>query len=134
MPYFIVVFELAKGLVFPLDGVVREMNENVVGVLKIVLIRRSPNVAVLVPVALQRSVHSREKDVAPDVEFAVVDSNLRPKLQEAFLEVFLEDNGFLGILVCKPILHFLQDRRFVLQHCDPIPPITAFFLANPDVP
>lgn len=55
-----------------LHGVVGQMHHPVSRIAEIVLLRRSPDIAVVVPVTLETSVDCGDEDIASDIELSPI--------------------------------------------------------------
>ena len=96
--YLVEILVFTIRLIISLNGLVGEMDHEVVSILFGVLFGGSADVSVAVPVAFEDAVDCCQKDVASDVKFAVV-------YEEAVLDVFLDDEG--GTALGQSLLYFL---------------------------
>lgn len=109
----VAVFELAEVLALLLNGVIGQVDELVVEILKIELLRTRPDVSVFVEVALQRSINARHECVDPEIK-------LSPVYQERIVDVFLHDEGFLiaHSVDASSCGHELPHFLHVVDHAD----------------
>ena len=82
--YLVEILIFTKRLIIFLNGLVGEMDHKVVGILFGVLFRGGADVSIAVPVAFENAIDCCQKDVASNVEFAVVD-------EKAVFYIFLDD-------------------------------------------
>jgi len=85
----VAAFKLAVVIAFLLDGIVGEVDEPAGDVFEVEFLAAGPEVAFIVPVALQVPVHTGQQRVAPNIELA-------PLIQQRLLNVLLDDVGALG--------------------------------------
>lgn len=109
----VAVLELAKVVSLLLNGVVRQVDELVVQVLEIELLRTRPDVSIFVEVALQRFVDARHERVDPEIK-------LSPVYQERIVDVFLHDECFLiaNCVDASSRRHELPHFLHVVDHTD----------------
>lgn len=99
--YLVEILIFSKRLIIFLNGLVGEMNHEVVCILLGVLFGGCADVSIAVPVSFEYSVDGCQKDVASNVKFAVV-------YEEAVLYIFLDDKG--GTALGHSLLYFLLQR------------------------
>lgn len=108
-----------------LNRVVGEMNHAVRRIFEIILATTRPQVAILVPVALQVSIIRRRQGEASNIELAIF-------VQQGLLDVFLDD---VTAFVTVDLLG-LNQRLDVVQitaHLDAATPVSVFaWLYNPE--
>jgi len=68
----VAVFELSILCAPLLHGVISEMNQPGLHVLEVVLAARGPQIAIMVEVALQISIHASNQSVGPYIEFPLL--------------------------------------------------------------
>ena len=89
--YFVAIFKLTIISASVLHSVIRQMNQPVLYILEVVLATTSPQVALLIEVALKIAVHCSGQCVATNIKFALL-------IQQWSLTVLLDDVGaFLAI-------------------------------------
>ena len=108
-----------------LDCIVGEVDHLVIEVIEVVLLWRSTNVTIVIPVPFEIAVHRCYQNVAPDVEFTLVN-------QKALLHVLLHNH--------TPFLTAQTPTQLTLQfldvwvHCDSEAPVRILArLENPQV-
>lgn len=82
--YLVSILKFAIVIALLLNSIVRQMYELISQVIRIVLLARSPNVPIIVKVALLHTSYGTEQSVASDVKFSSLD-------QQGSLDVFLDD-------------------------------------------
>lgn len=108
-----------------LDSVVGEVNHAVADVREVIFFGGGADVAVIVPITLQPAIDCSNKNVAADVELAVVD-------KEALLKVFLHYYASSALL--EPLLQFLYQFLTLPVHADAESPVGVLTrLDNPQI-